>query len=109
MELIADNHILPSWGERRIRLRGDLTASTIRVLETLRPLVASGPATLTLDMDGVNVLDFGGLGGLIKLLRYARERGGSVLIETSNEHIRKVLDQTALSRIFKLRPTAKAA
>jgi anti-anti-sigma factor len=64
--------------------------------------VDSGNVNLMIDLDRVGTLDSGGLAALIATLRRARNRGGNVRVQTSQPHIRRVLELTGLSRVFRL-------
>jgi len=74
--------------------------------------VQSGRVNLMIDLDGVGALDSSGLAALIATLRLARNRGGDVRVQASQPHIRRVMELTGLSRVFRLSPgilTASAA
>jgi anti-anti-sigma factor len=109
MELIVNSGPRADSHEARVLLRGELAGTDRHALDSLQKLVQSHTTSMTLVLDGVTNLNFGGLGILIRLLRYARERGCNVQVETSNDQVKNIFDITALSRIFKLRPTQKAA
>ncbi|HXW77441.1 MAG TPA: STAS domain-containing protein [Candidatus Eremiobacteraceae bacterium] len=91
-------------------LEGDLDAeggsNTARLL---RDAILAGRSDLTVNLDGVGVLDSAGLASLITTLRLARDHGGDVRIEASEPRIRRILEITALSRVFKMRPSRQAA
>lgn len=70
--------------------------------------VASGKVNLTIDLDRVETLNSGGLAALIATLRLARNRGGDVRVQSSQPHIRRVMELTGLSRVFRLTSPAGA-
>jgi anti-sigma B factor antagonist len=91
-------------------LSGDLDASGGALLSSrVLALVATGRTDLTINLDAIGFLDSSGLAALISSLRIARGRGGDVRIESSNVRIRRILEVTSLSRVFKMQPPAKAA
>jgi anti-sigma B factor antagonist len=94
----------------KLVLSGDLDASGGALLSRrVLALVDAGRIDLTINLDAIGFLDSSGLAALISSLRIARERGGDVRIESSNARIRRILEVTSLSRVFKMRPQAKAA
>ena len=66
--------------------------------------VKSGKVNLVIDLDGVGTLDSSGLAALIATLRLARYGGGDVRVHSSQPHIRRVMELTGLSRVFRLSP-----
>jgi anti-sigma B factor antagonist len=68
----------------------------------LASAVKSGKINLLIDLDGVGALNSGGLAALIAILRLARDRGGDVRVQASQPHIRRVMELTGLSRVFRL-------
>ena len=93
-----------------IRVSGDLDRpGGEQVKRAVDEALAEGRLDLTVDLDGVRTLDSAGLAALIVSLRRARERGGDVRVVANAAHIRKVLEITALSRVFKLQPAADKA
>lgn len=73
----------------------------------LASAVKSGKINLLIDLDAVGALNSGGLAALIATLRLARDRGGDVRVHASQPHIRRVMELTGLSRVFRL-STARA-
>lgn len=64
--------------------------------------VQSGKVNLTIDLDRVDTLDSSGLAALIATLRLARDRGGDVRVRATKPDIRRVMELTGLSRVFRL-------
>lgn len=64
--------------------------------------VKSGKVNLMINLDAVGTLNSSGLAALIATLRLARNRGGDVGVQTSQPHIRRVMELTGLSRVFRL-------
>jgi anti-sigma B factor antagonist len=87
----------------RVVLTGDLDESGGKAARRqLKSAVESGKINLTIDLDRVGALDSGGLAALIATLRLARNRGGDVRVQASQPHIRRVMEITGLSRVFRL-------
>jgi len=96
--------------DARVALVGDLDDAGGKIARRqLAREVESGKINLTIDLDGVGALDSGGLAALIATLRRARDRGGDVSVQTSQPHIRRVMELTGLSRVFRLRADVAAA
>jgi anti-sigma B factor antagonist len=94
----------------KVILTGDLDAEGGRnARRALSSVVEAGGLDITVNLDRVGFLDSSGLASLIASLRQARERGGDVKVETTNERIRRVLEVTALAQVFKLQPVVSAA
>jgi anti-sigma B factor antagonist len=102
----------PSENARAIRIDmiGDLDAQGGKsARKSLASVIGAGRVDVTVNLDRVGFLDSSGLASLISSLRMAREKGGDVRVETSNMRIRRVLEVTALSRVFKLQPAIDIA
>jgi anti-anti-sigma factor len=96
--------------DARVALVGDLDDAGGKVARRqLAREVDSGIVNLTIDLDRVGALDSGGLAALIATLRRARDRGGDVRVQASQPHIRRVMELTGLSRVFRLRSDDVAA
>ena len=98
--------------EARVALIGDLDDSGGKIARRqLERAVAAGKVNLTIDLDRVGALNSGGLAALIATLRMARNRGGDVQVQASQPHIRRVMELTGLSRVFRIaqEPAAAAA
>ena len=93
-----------------ISLTGDLyTEGGQLARHAVSKLISEGRVDITVNLDSVGFLDSSGLASLIASLRLARDQGGDVTVETTNDRIRRVLEVTALAQVFKLQPTASAA
>jgi anti-sigma B factor antagonist len=87
----------------RVSLIGDLDDAGGKIARRqLARAVASGKVNLTIDLDRVDALNSGGLAALIATLRLARNRGGDVRVQSSQPHIRRIMELTGLSRVFRL-------
>lgn len=89
--------------DARVALIGDLDdAGGQLARRELAQAVKSGTVNLIIDLDNVGMLNSGGLAALIATLRLARNRGGDVRVRASQPHIRRVMELTGLSRVFRL-------
>jgi anti-sigma B factor antagonist len=89
--------------DARVVLVGDLDDAGGKLArQQLKRAIESGKVNLTIDLDSVGALNSGGLAALIATLRLARDRGGDVRVQTSQPHIRRVMELTGLSRVFRL-------
>lgn len=70
-----------------------------------RAVLAHPGRTLRVDLDGVSVLDDGGLGVLVGAAAAARERGGDIELVCTGPALRQRLTATRLDRIFEIRST----
>lgn len=94
----------------RVALIGDLDEAGGNVARRqLAREVDKGSVDLTIDLDGVGALESGGLAALIATLRRARDRGGDVRVRASQPRIRRVMELTGLSRVFRLAADAPLA
>jgi anti-sigma B factor antagonist len=89
--------------DARIALIGDLDDAGGKITrQKLAKTVKSGQVNLVVDLDSVGTLNSGGLAALIATLRLARYRGGDVRVKASQPHIKRVMELTGLSRVFRL-------
>lgn len=110
MSLKVDFQKTVNGRSARVILTGDLDTDGGRTIRRfLAGLIDAGRVDITANLDRVGFLDSSGLAALIASLRKARERGGDVRVETTNGRIRRVLEVTALSQVFKLQPATAAA
>jgi anti-anti-sigma factor len=94
----------------RVTLAGDLDdAGGELARRQLGRAVKSGAVNLTIDLDGVGTLNSHGLAALIATLRLARARGGDVRVKAGQPHIRRIMELTGLSRVFRLSERGMAA
>ncbi len=89
--------------DARITLVGDLDDAGGKLARRqLASAVKAGTVNLLIDLDSVGTLNSGGLAALIATLRLARNHGGNVRVRASQPHIRRVMELTGLSRVFRL-------
>src|ERR1700680_396611 len=89
--------------DARVALVGDLDDAGGKVARRqLAGAVRSGKVNLTIDLDRGVALNSTGLAALIATLRLARDQGGDVRVRATQPHIRRVMELTGLSRVFRL-------
>ena len=77
--------------------------------QRFKKFVAEGRRRHIIDLTQLAVLDSNGLAGLISTLRAVRETGGCVDLVANTSHVTHILELTALTRLFKVHPSMKAA
>ena len=80
-----------------------------RMKQRFKKFAAQGRSRHIIDLSALDVLDSGGLAGLISALRAVRETGGSIDLVANSSHITRILELTALSRLFKVHRSVQAA
>lgn len=83
--------------------------ATLVLKERFKQFVAEGRQRHIIDLTKLDVLDSGGLAGLISALRAVRETGGSVDLVANSTHVTHILELTSLTRLFKVHRSMKAA
>jgi anti-sigma B factor antagonist len=93
-----------------VTLTGDLDDAGGKLARRqLARAVSLGRVNLTIDLDRVDTLNSSGLAALIATLRLARDRGGDVRVQSSQPHIRRIMELTGLARVFRLSDPATPA
>jgi anti-anti-sigma factor len=82
----------------RFPLSGPFTKETLDSLRAALSGVAAGE--LTLDLDGVPLLDTAAIANLITFLREARERGVTLRLAVTKPHLLETLRITGLDKVF---------
>ncbi|HEY3725082.1 MAG TPA: STAS domain-containing protein [Acidimicrobiia bacterium] len=86
-----------------VSLRGELDlAAAPDLQQQLLGILARQPASLTLDLGGLDFLDSSGLGTLYRARQAAEERGVPLRLDAVPDHVRRVLDVTAMTPLFEL-------
>lgn len=86
-----------------VAISGELDVFTAPKLdEMLAESIEAGRINLILDLTDVTFLDSTGLGTMVKALKRARERGGSLKVVATAERITKVFKITELDRAMSL-------
>jgi len=101
---------LSDQGDARVAVVGDLNGESGRLARRqLARVIDSGAVNLMIDLDQVGTIDSGGLAALIVTLRRARDKGGDVRVRTSRPHIRRLMELTGLSRVFRMPAADRSA
>ena len=80
-----------------------------RMKQRFKKFAAEGRRRHIIDLTQLDMLDSGGLAGLISALRAVRETGGSVDLVANSTHVTQILELTALTRLFKVHRSLNAA
>jgi anti-sigma B factor antagonist len=83
------------------------TAPTLR--DRLQSRVASGDATIVVDLLGVSFLDSTALGVLVGALKRCREAGGDLRLVIAEARLLKLFEITGLTDVFSIHPTVDDA
>ena len=87
-----------------VRLRGELDlAAAPDLQQQLLGILARQPASLTLDLGGLDFLDSSGLGTLYRTRQAAEDQGVPLRLDAVPDHVRRVLDVTAMTPLFEVR------
>ena len=90
-------------GETSIRIEGALDALTVRDMRpTFDALVAANPRHVTVDFDGVTLLDSTGVGAIVSLFKRITAQGGRVVLVRAREQPLAVLRLLKLDTVFGL-------
>ena len=103
MELVCS---LASIGTTPVlQVSGEIDLATLPYFrdQLLRAVSLHDGATVVVDLDGVTVLDDTGLGILLGTAGRARERGGDLVIVSSNERLLARFELTRLDRALEVR------
>jgi len=87
----------------RLQIEGALDALTAR---DIRPIfdavVADKPKRVTVDLDGLTLLDSSGVGAIVSLFKRVKGDGGQVVLENAHDQPLAVLKLLKLDRVFGL-------
>lgn len=87
----------------RVVLKGELDlASAEQLTETLRPVEASAPPTLVLDLRQLEFMDSTGLRALLAANGRAGDRGGKLVVVRGPEEVDRVLRITRMDHHLEL-------
>jgi len=100
MTLVVDVESLP--GQRAaLRLSGEIDAYTApQFREQMTEAEAQGPKGVIVDLRKVRYLDSTGLGVMMGGAKRARERGGSLALICTNEHVLRILSISGLADLL---------
>ncbi len=90
-------------GESRLVIDGALDALTVRdIRPIIDDVVASRPRRVTVDLQGVNLLDSSGVGAIVSLFKRVKANGGNVVVIGAREQPLAVLKLLKLDGVFGL-------
>lgn len=99
------------FGVAVVSLDGDITMQNATGLRNwvIDNLIKKGKAKIVFDFTRVNNVDSFGLGTFVSLHKSALTAGGGIALANVNENIKKLLNMTALDRVFKSYSTVAEA
>jgi anti-sigma B factor antagonist len=87
--------------EERLRIEGALDALTVgAIAPALEAVAARQPRRVTVDFDGVSLLDSSGVSAIVSLWKRIKAQGGSVVIEHAHDQPLVVLKLLKLERVL---------
>ncbi len=86
-----------------VTMQGELDLFTCPELQQELALVPVEVTRALIDLTGVTFVDSTGLGLLVRFAKKLDERGGSVMLVLEDGPVRKLLEVTALDRVFDVR------
>jgi anti-anti-sigma factor len=93
-----------------VTLRGELDLAAVPAVEShlIAAVAAYGPSIIV-DLAGLEFVDARGLGVLVRMLKWTRERGGDVSLAAPQRQVRWVLEITGLIAVFSVYPSMEQA
>jgi anti-anti-sigma factor len=93
-----------------VTLRGELDLAAVPAVEShlIAAVAAYGPSIIV-DQAGLEFVDGRGLGVLVRMLKWTRERGGDVSLAAPQRQVRWVLEITGLIAVFSVYPSMEQA
>jgi anti-anti-sigma factor len=93
-----------------VTLRGELDLAAVPAVEShlIAAVAAYGPSIIV-DLTGLEFIDARGLGVLVRVLKWTRERGGDVSLAAPQRQVRWVLEITGLIAVFSVYPSMEQA
>ncbi|MBC9786456.1 STAS domain-containing protein [Heliobacterium chlorum] len=71
--------------------------------ETIPPFINENINELHIDMSGVDFIDSGGLGTLVKLFKQIQQQGGKMVMTNVKDTVKEILKVTKLTDVFEIR------
>jgi anti-sigma B factor antagonist len=106
----VDLSIRDVGGQAVVSQRGDLDlAQTPGVASHLIVAVAACGPSVIVDLAGLESLGYGGLGVLVRMLKWTRGNGGDLSLAAPQQQVRRVLDVTGLIDVFSVYPSVEQA
>lgn len=97
-------------GHAVVALRGELDLADAPAVAShlLSAATARGPSIIV-DLAGLTFIDCRGLGILVRVLQWTRQRGGDMPLAAPQQRVRKVLSLTGLIDVFSVYPSVDQA
>jgi anti-sigma B factor antagonist len=93
-----------------VALRGELSlADTPGVASHLIAAVAASGPWVIVDLTGLESIGYGGLGVLVRVLKWTRGSGGDLCLAAPQQNVRRMLEVTGLIDVFSVYPTVEEA
>ncbi|MDF0374226.1 MULTISPECIES: STAS domain-containing protein [Streptomyces] len=93
-----------------LTVEGEIDVDSVPALRTRAlELIRRGRPHLVLDMAPVRFCDSSGLNTMIGILRYAKDRHGSLSLVGAPPHLRRLLDVTGVGGLMPVLPTVAEA
>jgi anti-sigma B factor antagonist len=90
-------------GASTVALKGELDVhSSPDLRDVLHQLLADGKRVVVIDLRDLEFVDSTGLGVLVGALKKARQSGGDIELRTPTAAIRKALEITGLTQVFRV-------
>ncbi|MFB8025552.1 STAS domain-containing protein [Streptomyces sp. NPDC056465] len=93
-----------------LNVSGEIDVDSAPVLRTRAlELIREGRPHLVLDLEPVEFCDSSGLNTMISILRYAKDRHGSLALAAAPPHLTRLLDITGVGHVIPTLPTTAEA
>jgi anti-sigma B factor antagonist len=93
-----------------LKIDGELDVHTGPELrQEIQSQLGAQPKMLIVDLNGVGMVDSTGLGVLIGGCRRAKDAGTDLRVVCDNTRVKRILDISGLSRLFRIEPDVEAA
>ena len=89
--------------DTRLSIRGSLDINTAPALsEEIDKIVATRPATVTVDLSTLDLIDSSGVAALVKLYKGIRSGGGTVAISGARDQPLAIFKLLRMDKVFNL-------
>jgi anti-sigma B factor antagonist len=97
-------------GHAVVALHGELDLAGVPAVAShlIAAMAACGPLIIV-DLAGLEFIDCCGLGVLVRVLKWARESGGDVLLAAPQQHVRRLLRLLGMNDVFSVYPSVEQA
>ncbi|HEY4242959.1 MAG TPA: STAS domain-containing protein [Kofleriaceae bacterium] len=90
-------------GTPELWVKGQLDINTAPALsDTIDELAATHPAKVVADLSGLDLIDSSGVAALVKLYKYVRNNGGTVVIRGARDQPLAIFKLLRMDRVFNL-------